>query len=207
MRKWECHPTPITERVGRTAIARMRAALGTIFPIIGLSIAGAFAIIMSLDAPKKEDIDNAESNLESARELRDISFQTQGTLYDLARFGGRLRPGEIEKATADFERSAKNVDDARKRRDQVRVGRKPIWGSAVVVGICVVFLRLISKAAAIVLITAGLAVAAYFFFFFSTAIDGIHNLGLLQDRLLGCIFGLAVFVTGVLVGLVKRRNG
>ena len=72
MRKWEYHPTPMTERVGRTTIARMRGALGTIFPVIGLSIAGAFAIIMFLDAPKKEDIDNAESNLESVRELRDI---------------------------------------------------------------------------------------------------------------------------------------
>ena len=125
----------------------------------------------------------------------------------MARLGGRLRPGEIERATADFERSAKNVDDAGKRRDQIRVGRKPIWGSAVVVGICVVFLRLMCKAAFIVLIAGGLAVVAYFFFFFGTAIDGIHNLGLLQDRLLGCIFGLAVFVTGVLVGLINRRNG
>lgn len=200
---------PLASRIGPfgiTAVSRIRTVLGTIFPIIGLTIVSLFGIIALLDTPKKDDIKNAESDLESARELRDLSFQNEMTLYDLEHIGGRLRPGEIEKASEDFQRARADADTAKKRLDKIRAGRRPIWAGAIFVGISVIFLRLIYKAASIVMIIVGLAVAAYFLFLFNTAVNGVHNLGLFQDRLLGCITGLAVFVAGVLVGLLRRRS-
>ena len=196
----------MTGPIATRALAKIRAALGGIFPILGMSIVGLFVVIMLLDTPKKEDIELAESELVSARELRDLASQNETLLYNLERIDGRLRSGEMERASADFKQLDKAATDARTHRDQIRAGRTPIWASVVVLGVCVVFLRPIYKAASIVLMTIGLGMAAYFFLIFNTAINGVHNLGLLQDRLLGCIIGLAVFITGMLIGLLKKRS-
>ena len=57
----------------------------------------------------------------------------------------------------------------------------------------------------------GVITTVYYFFNFDTSVptaggQRIHNLGLLQDRQLGCIVGVALFVVGEVIGLAKKKK-
>ena len=60
------------------------------------------------------------------------------------------------------------------------------------------------------LLVLGLLCTAYFFFFYSTSVEtgvgAVNNLGLMQNRTLGCIVGIGLAVVGTLMGLLGRKR-
>ena len=63
----------------------------------------------------------------------------------------------------------------------------------------------------ILLICVGVLVAGFFFAVFDTTVAGIaggrmHNIGLMQERQLGCIAGMVIAVVGVIVLVASNRH-
>jgi hypothetical protein len=61
-----------------------------------------------------------------------------------------------------------------------------------------------------ILLGVGLLCTAYFFFFYSTSVESgvgaVNNLGLMQNRTLGCIIGVGLAVVGTLMALLGRKR-
>ena len=57
---------------------------------------------------------------------------------------------------------------------------------------------------------AGALCTAYFFFFYSTAVDSgaasVNNVGLMQNRTLGCVIGIGIAIVGVLMALLGSKK-
>lgn len=75
-----------------------------------------------------------------------------------------------------------------------------------IVGLCVgvLFLWMALCRTGMFLMVMGILIAIYFFVFFDTTVGGYHNAGLLQDRLLGCIGGMVMFIAGLFISLSKK---
>ena len=122
------------------------------------------------------------------------------------------RRQEDEKQRQDAERLAeeKRQEESKRQAEERQAMFKRIVIIVSTILAAAVFLWFVFFRPGSVLTVVGALIAIYFFFLYDTTVSTmegrIHNQGLLQNRLLGCIGGLVLFAVGIIISVARSKK-